>query len=187
MRRIILQNYVTLDGFAADSKGVFDFAPRDPNVDEDLLKIAPSIDTILLGRKTYALFAEFWPQTDAATEPVADVVNGTPKIVFSQTLERAPWGEAEATVVRGSATEEIERLKAQPGRDMILWGSLSLGHTLIEAGLIDEYQLRVCPITLGLGMPLWPERRLPFGLKFIESKAYPSGTVLLRYHPEGSA
>jgi dihydrofolate reductase len=185
MRKVILQNFVTLDGFAADSSGEIDFIVADRSVDEDFLRSADAIDTILLGRETYSMFSQYWPTVTTETELVADFVNTTPKIVFSRTLDRAPWGTwDEAHIAGGAAPEEVAKLKAQPGKDMILWGSLSLGHALIKAGLIDEYQLRVCPRVLGEGTRLWPDGAPPLELKLVETKAYTSGLVLLRYRPD---
>ncbi|MDQ3461086.1 MAG: dihydrofolate reductase family protein, partial [Deinococcota bacterium] len=86
MRKVILQNFVTLDGFAADSSGEIDFIVADRSVDEDFLRSADAIDTILLGRETYSMFSQYWPTVTTETELVADFVNTTPKIVFSRTL-----------------------------------------------------------------------------------------------------
>ena len=102
------------------------------------------------------MFAEYWPEQTVETQRIADALNATPKVVFSRTLERAPWGSWEdARVVAGSASEEIRRLKEEPGADMVVWGSLTLSESLERDGLVDEYRLFVCPVVLGLGRRLF--------------------------------
>lgn len=191
MRKVILQEFVTIDGFAADQNGGMSFfdsfhgKPRQ-DLDEDTMRFMDTIDTILLGAVTYRLFLDFWPTATTAMDPIADQLNATPKIVFSQMLDRAPWGKwAAAKVVKQSAAEEITRLKAQPGKNMVLWGSISLAQSLMKAGLIDEYQLRVCPTVLGKGRPLFPNDLKPFNLTPCTTKIYDSGLVLLTYQPMG--
>jgi dihydrofolate reductase len=106
----------------------------------------------------------------------------TPKIVFSKTLERATWGKyAEAKVVRTSATEAVKRLKEQPGKDMVMWGSLSLARSLMKAGLIDQYRLVVCPVVLGKGAPLFGDDAPKLELRLQETKPFDRGEVLLEY------
>lgn len=183
MRRLIFQNFVTLDGFAAGPNGENDFIVANTQLDEDFKRSAERIDTILLGRETYSMFSQYWPTVTTETELIADFVNTTPKLVFSHTLEAAPWGDFEAAqVVKGDSAEEITKLKEQPGKDMILWGSVSLGHSLIQAGVIDEYQVRICPSVLGAGKRLWPDDLPPANLKLVESKTYDDiGLIVVRY------
>ena len=185
MRRVILQNFITLDGFAAGPDGENDFIVANTQLDEDFKRSAEDIDTILLGHETYSIFSQYWPTVTTETELIADFVNTTPKLVFSQTLDEAPWGGFEAAqVVSGDAAKEVAKLKEQPGKDMILWGSVSLGHSLIRAGVIDEYQMRVCPRVLGAGKRLWPDGVAPANLKLVATKTYDDiGLVVLRYEP----
>jgi dihydrofolate reductase len=193
MRKVILQEFVTIDGFAADQNGGMSFfdsfhgKPRQ-DLDEDTMRFMDTIDTILLGAVTYRLFLGFWPTATTDMDPIADKLNGTPKTVFSQTLDRAPWGKwAAAKVVKHDAAEEIVRLKEQPGKNMVLWGSISLAQALMKAGLIDEYQLRVCPTILGKGRPLFPNDINSLTLKPSTAKMYDSGLVLLDYQLAGKA
>lgn len=187
---MILQQFVTIDGFAAGPKGEIDFImslqgkPR-KDLDQDSLDFIDSIDTILLGAVTYRMFAGFWPNATTETDPIADKLNATAKIVFSQTLENAPWGKWEdAKIVKTSAADEISRLKQQPGKDMVLWGSISLSHSLMKDGLIDEYQLRVMPVVLGNGMSIFSREMGPLDMRLLEAKTYDSGMALLRYQPD---
>jgi dihydrofolate reductase len=144
-----------------------------------------TVGTILLGGVTYRMFADYWPKvTTGEDEPFADKLNATPKIVFSKTLDSAPWGEwGDAKIVRRSAAEEITELRPQPGKDMVMWGSISLAQSLMREGLIDEYQLVVCPVVLGDGRPLFPDKVGTLDMSFLEARTFDLGSVLLRYQP----
>ena len=126
MRRLILEEWMSLDGYAVDKEGTLDFFPSseaDRFSDRDQLEFLESVDTIFLGRRTYELFVDFWPTATTDTEIIADRLNSLPKLVFSNTLSEAPWGEwPPARVVHGDAVAEIERLKEQDGKHMVLWG-----------------------------------------------------------------
>lgn len=185
MRELIFQEYVTLDGYAAgpdDDLGFFDTIADHRESEEMNLELLESIDTMLLGATTYRLFADFWPT--ATGEAIAPVLNSLTKVVVSSTLDSAPWGDWEpATVLSGDAVELVADLKRREGRNIILWGSITLSHALLSAGLIDEVQLRVCPLVLGQGKRLFPSGGGPLGLELIEARPYAAGGVLLRYRP----
>lgn len=187
MRKLILGEWLSLDAFAADKNGTtkfFESREYGGVSDEHMLKFMEDVDTIIIGRKTYELFADFWPKATTSEELMADCINETHKIVFSSSLDSAPWGKWDpATVNRGDAVEEVKRLKAQSGKDMVLWGSISLAQSLIEADLIDEFQIRVVPVLLGEGRPMFSKsREIP--LKLVETRAYESGVVYSRYVPK---
>lgn len=158
-RSVIVQELVSVDGFVAGPSGELEFfeAVSDYSaVDQDNLSILDQVDTILLGSKTYRMFVEYWPT--AEDELMADVVNSTPKIVFSSTLDRAPWGRFEpARVLKGSAVDHLQRLRREPGQGLMVWGSISLAQSLLKAGLVDEMQLRVIPTMVGHGRTLLAE------------------------------
>ena len=185
MRKVILQEWLTIDGFAAGPNGEIDFVTSNElnkYSDKDLLQYMDTIDTILLGAATYQLFVEFWPTATTDMEIIADKLNATPKIIFSKNLDRAPWGKwDEARVVKTNAAEEINKLKQQPGKNMVLWGSISLAQSLIKENLIDEYHLRICPIAIGSGKSLFPNKMDSLNLKLVDIKKYDSGLVLLHY------
>jgi dihydrofolate reductase len=187
MRRVILQEWLTVDGFATDRNGELDFvtSPQfNKESDEDLLLFMDTIDTILLGAITYKLFVDFWPAATTETEIIADKLNSTKKIIFSNSLKRAPWGKwPDATIVRTDAPKEISKLKTQSGKNMVLWGSISLAQSLIKENLIDEYHLRICPIVTGRGRPLFPDNIDSLNLKLVEFKRYNSGLIFLHYEP----
>ena len=187
MRRLILEEWLSLDGFAVDRDGELDFFPEseaDRFSDKDQLEFLDSVDTILLGRKTYELFVGYWPMATTDKEVIADRLNTIPKLVFSNTLSEAPWGSwPPAEVVRGDAVAGIKRLKAQEGKHMVLWGSLSLAQDLIEADLIDEYHLQICPTAVGGGRPLFPSLQSYTRFKRVGVRTYDTGAVFLHYEP----
>ena len=190
MRRLILEEWLSLDGFAADKDGKLDFFPSsetDKFSDRDQLKFLDSVDTVLLGRRTYELFVDFWPTATTDREIIADRLNTLPKVVFSNTLSEAPWGKwSPARVVRGDAVAEIKRLKGQAGKHMVLWGSIALAQALIAADLIDEYHLQICPTLVGGGRPLFPRLQGYANLKRVNVRTYDTGVVTVHYEPQRS-
>ena len=186
MRKIIFQEFLSLDSYAADSDNstkFFESAEIAEDSDDDLLKEMENFDTILLGANTYKMFVEFWPKATNDEQIVADKLNSIPKIVFSKSLKKAPWGKwPEARMISGDAVAEIKKLKAEKGKDMVLWGSIALSQDLMKANLIDEYHFRICPVVLGAGKPLF-EKTGKLELDLFESKQYKSGLMLLKYKP----
>ena len=145
-----------------------------------------SIDTILLGANTCRLFVDFWPTATNNQEVIADKLNSLPKIIFSRSLEKAPWGKwPEATLINTDAVEAVKKMKVQKGKDMVLWGSISLAQSFMKENLIDEYHLRICPVVLGGGRALFASTG-KIDLELIESRFYPSGLVFLKYRPARS-
>jgi dihydrofolate reductase len=184
MRKLIIQEWISLDGFAADSGGGIDFF-TDPKFNKgwevDELVFLDSIDTIILGANTYKMFADYWPEADTSTELVADKLNSIPKIVFSHTLESAPWGKWEpAKLIKDDPAHTIAELKKQEGKDLVIWGSLSLAKYLISEDLIDEYQLALTPAFLGSGISFIPEK-YDVKAELQKVKSYESGIVMLTY------
>ncbi len=185
MRKLILEEWLSVDGYAVDKNGKLDFfASTEANkyADNDQLKFLETIDTILLGRVTYELFANFWPTATTDIEIIADKLNSIPKIVFSNTLKKAPWGKwPDAQVIPGDAIEAVKKLKEKEGKNMVLWGSISLAQSLIIANLIDEYHLQICPTITGGGRELFPGIDSYSNLKLVEVKKFDTGVVLLKY------
>jgi dihydrofolate reductase len=189
MRSLILQEFLSVDGMAAGPGDNVDFIPAASRGDQSFGQrqghFLDAIDTILLGRKTYEMFARYWPGVTSGDEkPFADRLNATQKVVFSKTLERAPWGRWEdARVVSSDATREVERLKQQPGKDMVIWGSISLAQSLMKDGLVDEYQLVICPTVIGEGRRLFEDHQALGDLHLVSTRSFDRGTVLLSYAP----
>ena len=188
MKKLIVQEWLSLDGFAAEKNGELSFFPdseSDKYSDKDQLEFLENIDTILLGRVTYELFVAFWPSATNDKEIIADKLNSIPKLIFSNTLSSAPWGSwPSATVIKGDAANEIRKLKEGKGKDMVLWGSLSLAQSLMKENLVDEYHLRICPTALGCGRKFFPDAGRYFNLQLTGFKNYESGTVLFEYKPK---
>jgi dihydrofolate reductase len=185
MRRLILEEWISLDGFAADKNGQLDFFPSaeaNRYSDKDQLQFLEQVDTILLGRVTYELFADFWPSATTETEIIADKLNSLPKLVCSNTLTKAPWGRwPNAQIIRGNAIEAIKELKKGEGKHIVLWGSLSLAQSLMKEKLIDEYHIQVCPVLLGAGRPLFTHASTQAGLRLLNVRNYDTGVVHLQY------
>ena len=187
MRRVIVQEFVSLDGFAAGPKDSVDFVPAstrgDHSIGRQQLALMRRIDMMLLGRKTYEMFSGYWPKVTSGDErPFADKLNAMQKVVFSRTLDSAPWGEWEAArVVPTGPAKEVARLKAGRGRDMIVWGSISIAQELARRGLVDEYLLVVCPVTLGAGRGLFRDKVDPKTVRLRGVKAFDKGAAQLSY------
>jgi dihydrofolate reductase len=195
MRKLTVQEFVTIDGFAAAPDGALDFMPAggqtpiDPQIERDQLRfIEDEVDTMLLGRTTYRMFNEYWPTAAADNEIITDELNALSRVVASRTLDRAPWGDRgdEATIVR-DGVEAAAALRRQPGKGVVVWGSLTLAQSLLRAGLVDECQLYVCPNVLGAGQPLFAPGAGLRAMRLLEARRYDSGVILLRYAPEGAA
>jgi dihydrofolate reductase len=187
MRKLILEEWLSLDGFAADKAGELNFFPSteaNKYSDADQLRFLDRIDTLLLGRKTYELFAAFWPAATTDREIIADKLNAIPdKVVFSSTLQAAPWGKFPAArIVADDAVQAVRELKARPGKDMVLWGSLTLAQSLMRADLVDEFHLQICPTVVGGGRRLFPSLEVYKTLRLAEIRKYDTGVVFLTYH-----
>jgi dihydrofolate reductase len=189
IRKVILHEFVTLDGLAAGPNDSVDFVPAstrgDRSFGREQLALMDAIDTILLGRVTYQMFAGYWPNiTEGDEKAFADKLNAIPKVVFSRTLERAPWGAwKDAEIVRDDAAHEVARQKQRAGKDMVLWGSISLAQSLIDEAQIDEYRLVVCPVVLGSGRPLFRGKVKSLDMKLSDSKTFDRGVVQLKDIP----
>ncbi len=188
MRKIILEEWVSLDGFATDKNGQLDFftsltPEQNTYSDQDQLKFLETVDTILLGRKTYELFVDFWPTATTDSEAIADKLNGLNKIVFSNTITKAPWGKWKAAeIISDEAINAIRKLKSTERKDMVLWGSISLAQSLMKENLIDEYHVQICPVLTGGGRKLFSQDINVGSLKLQELRQYNTGTVFLNYH-----
>jgi dihydrofolate reductase len=194
MGRIVMFNHVTVDGYFAAPDGNLDWVVRDDEVDKAAMEGGPQADTLLLGRKTYEMFAAFWPKAVASREAqgphgggelsdeqreMGNWLNEARKIVFSRTLKDATWKNTH--IVREIDPREIEAMKKKASKDMLVLGSGSIVAELTKHGLIDEYIFGVSPVFLGAGKQLLGglSKRVNLGLE--SAKGFPSGTVLLRY------
>lgn len=185
MKKLILQQFTTIDGLAADDDGGTDFiseyaASRDRGFEAEGMEFMDSIDTMVLGRRTYELFVQYWPEATGPDAEFGRKLNSLNKYVVSTTLDEAPWGRfSPATVLHDAA--EVEALKDLPGKDIVIWGSISLATDLLKRGVIDEIQLRVVPVALGSGKRLFDDELPPSSMDLVEAKPHDAGLVLLRY------
>src|SRR6059058_2978819 len=144
MRKVILQEIVSLDGYAAGPNGDVGFIPASTRGDQrwgaEQMRLFDSVDTLILGRVTYEIFSQIWPtRTEGEEKAFADLFNAIPKVIFSKTLGKAPWGNwPEGRVVKANPADEIPKLKQQSGKNMLVSGSISIGQQLSEANLVDE-------------------------------------------------
>ena len=135
---------------------------------------------MLLGRRTYQIFAAYWPYQDGT---IAKAFNQATKYVVTRTLERLDW---ETSVrVGGDVVDELRRLKASDGPALHVWGSSELLQTLIAADLVDEYRLWIAPVVLGKGKRLFGNGVPPRGLALVHTRSTPRGVLVNTYHPAG--
>jgi dihydrofolate reductase len=178
MRKLFWQMNVTLDGFMEGPNRQLDDTAgyADADFERYASSMLNSISGMLLGRRTYQLFAGYWP---TATGPDADRMNQLPKTVFSRTLDRLEWQNSR--LVKTDVAEEVVRLKQQPGGDLALFGSANLASSLISHGLIDELRILVTPVILGRGTPMFSNIRDKVPLDLMKSERWSSGIVALFY------
>ncbi len=185
MRRLILDTITSLDGYFTSLRNEIDWFGFDDEEWEWSRDINRRADTILIGRVTYEEFRQFWPTPTPKSMGIDPILirqlNGLQKVVFSRTLTEATWKPA--TLVRGNPSEAVSRLKREAGKDLVVVGSGTLVGSLLREGLVDEYYVRVRPIILGSGRPVFvdPDGRHP--LKLVSAKTFKSGVVGLHYEP----
>jgi len=181
MRHVVLQFIVSLDGYSCDfDNGLRDvmMSIDDPEQEEYALRRLWQAGTHIMGRVTYEGMAGFWPTSGL---PAAAAMNDIPKVVFSRTLRSADWPETR--IASGDAAEEIAKLKAEPGGDILAQGGTQFARSLIRLGLVDQYRLWVLPAAAGQGAPLFTGLDRPLTLRLLESTAFPSGVLELVYSP----
>jgi dihydrofolate reductase len=185
MRKLIMWNMVTLDGFFEGAQP-WDLDFHSVGWGEELQRFANeqvgAADLVLFGRLTYEGMAKHWPTAKGET---ANRMNGIQKVVFSRTLTSADW--ANTRLVSTDAADEVARLKQEPGKDILVFGSADLCASLTRAGLIDEYRLGVNPVVLGQGNPLFKPGTEQMKLRLLEARPLKTGCVLLFYAPEPAA
>jgi dihydrofolate reductase len=183
VRTLAITQNVTVDGSIEMLGDWFDPQGQAGTDDSDLLEELRrqdrSADGLLLGRKTFEDLRGYWPkQSDDATG-ITDYLNQVQKYVVSSTMTDPEWQNS--TILTGDPVEEVRALKEQPGQDIVVTGSIMLCHTLIEAGLVDEYRLFVYPVVQGRGRRLFPTGFEVPRLNLLEAKAFRSGITYSRY------
>jgi dihydrofolate reductase len=186
MRRLIVFNSISIDGYFTDARGDMSWAKADdPEFAEFVAGNATGGGTLLFGRVTFEMMRSFWPTpaAKAAFPEVAKGMNARRKVVFSRTLAKADWKNT--TLVNSDPVEAVTKMKRGAGGDLVILGSGKLVATLAGAGLLDEIQLVVVPIVLGRGRTPFEglKRRLP--LRLVEERRFRNGNVLVCYEPVG--
>jgi dihydrofolate reductase len=184
MRRLIVFNHVSLDGFFVDKKGDMSWAhQRDAEWNEFVAGNAKGGGVLVFGRVTYEMMASYWPTPMAAQNSpgVAEHMNNLEKIVFSRTLDKATWKNTK--LVKGELAAEMKKLKQETGKDMVIMGSGTLVSQFAAAGLIDEFQIVLAPIVLGSGRTLFEGVKEKIKLNLESSRTFKNGNVFLCYRP----
>ena len=184
-RKIFSFLVASADGYYEGPNQEFDWPLVDAEFNEFAVHQLDEVDTIVFGRVTYSLMAQWWP-TDAAKEAdpvVASRMNGLPKIVVSRTLDEAEW--ANTRLIKDGVGDELAKLKQLPGKDMVIMGSSKLTVSLLEMGLVDELRIMVNPVVLGDGKSLFRTAKGRISLKLLKTRPFDSGNVLLVYQPDG--
>lgn len=192
---LTLTVFVTLDGVyqapgepGEDRDGGFDKGGwQVPFVDGDMMDVMGSwfsqADAFLFGRRTYEIFAGYWPQVTDPGNPIAEQFNRCRKYVATRGTLDAGW--AGTTVLTGDVVEAVRELKFQPGRELQMHGCGDLAQTLMRHGLIDEYRILTHPVVVGPGKRLFREDALSGAFDALETTTTGTGVVVARYRPTG--
>jgi len=192
MRKLVVLTFLTLDGVMQapggpeeDTTGVFKWGGWSAGYWDDALgkvmgdQMGHPYD-LLLGRKTYEIFAAYWPHS---TDPGAEGLNNARKYVASKTLKRLDWKNS--TLLGPDIVTEVKNLKRQDGPEIQVHGSSNLIQTLLKNDLVDEFKLKIYPVTLGKGKRLFGEGAIPAGYKLVQSQTTPSGVIVATYTRSG--
>ncbi|GAA1560521.1 dihydrofolate reductase family protein [Actinomadura kijaniata] len=192
--KLTVTTFVTLDGIAQapggpdeDRAGGFEYGGwLAPYVDEDFGNAVDAwfrpADAFLFGRRTYEIFAAYWPDVTGEDDVVATKFNTLPKYVATRTLDRADWAGTE--LLRGDVAADVAGIKARPGRELQVHGSIDLVRTLVRADLVDEFRLLVFPVVLGTGKRLF-DGAVPTALRLADSRTTSAGVMLQTYEADG--
>lgn len=185
MRKLVLFAHISLDGFAGDIHGGLSFLSYDEELQQFAEELVKTVGTPVYGKNTYHLMKDYWPTVlddpSASKHSLAHArwVQDIPKVVFSTTLPSADWNNT--TLINDNVVEEVNKLKQQTGKDLVIFGSPSLAKSLMNLGLIDAYKLTLHPVILGEGISLFDSNLQMSNLKLLESKTLGSGVVTLYY------
>jgi dihydrofolate reductase len=195
MSKLVVGTFLSLDGVMQgpggpdeDREGGFEHGGWSAGYWDDVM--GPIIDEwtnqadgLLLGRKTYEIFAAHWPRVSGEDDPIAAKLNSVPKYVVSRTLDTVEWNNS--TLLQGDIAEEVGKLKDQPGTEIQVTGSGQLIQTLMKHDLVDEYRLWIFPVLLGSGKRLFADGTIPAGLKLADTKISTTGVAIHSYERAG--
>jgi dihydrofolate reductase len=182
MRKVLLQMQMSLDGFVGTADGNVDWAF--PSFDDEFAQWGVeslwAAGVHVIGGVTGKGLAEYWPSpTEERDLPFAPPMNEIPKVVFSKTLARLDWNQTR--IAKGELGEEIDALKREDGKPILVHGGASFARSLATLGLIDEYHLMVHPVVVGEGQSIFPAFERPLRLELIQARPFKSGCVLKVY------
>ena len=187
MRKLIMWNIITLDGYFEGNKN-WDLPFHEVVWGQELEKISieqlKSADFLVFGRITYEGMAAYWKTADGEVAEVAELMNKIPKLVFSRTLKSVDWNNS--TLVNGNSSAESSKLKHQGDRDMYVFGSANLSETFFNDNLFDEYRIGISPVILGSGRPLFRKGISSRNLALVSSHRLSTGGVILTYTTKGT-
>lgn len=187
MRKLIMWNLVTLDGYFEGAEswdlGFHEYA-WGTELEQFSIEQGAEIGTLLFGRVTYEGMAAHWTTAEDETDEITGFMNAVPKVVVSTTLSGATWNNS--SLVREDPVQAVEALKRQPGNDVFVFGSADLSATLMQHGLFDEYRLCVVPVMLGEGNPLFKPGLPRQRLQLTASRQLQTGSMILTYRPAGT-
>jgi dihydrofolate reductase len=183
MRKLVVFNHVTLDGYFAGMNGDISWFNKDAELNAFAADNASAAGLLLFGRMTYELMASYWPKPYAINNDpiVAERMNSLPKVVFSRTLDKAEWNNTR--IVKDKMPDEVQKMKQQTGKDMALLGSGNIIAQLASLGLIDEYRIMVNPVAIGKGRTMFEGIKDRLALKLTKTQTFGNGNVLLCYEP----
>jgi dihydrofolate reductase len=184
MRNVIVFNQITLDGYFVDMNGDMSWAHKhDAEWNSFMENNAEGGGELLFGRITYEMMAGYWPTPQAAKNSpiVAERMNSLPKVVFSRTLAEASWNNTR--LVKTDMVSAVRKMKQEPGKDMVIFGSGSIVSQLARENLIDEYQIVAHPVVLGKGRTMFDGIKERLTLKLGKTRTFSNGNVLLCYEP----
>ncbi len=187
MRKIIVFNLISIDGFFAGEDGNIDWHMVDDEFNEFAVKHTKEFGAIIFGKTTYKLFEEFWPGavSDPKMSPedreIAKTIDDMEKIVFSKSLTDVTWKNSK--LFHEITPEEVNKWKAGEGKPMAIFGSGTIVQQMTNLGLVDEYRLLVNPIILGRGKPMFKDIKEMQKLKLLDTRTFGNGNVLLTYEP----
>src|SRR5919112_6213190 len=182
MRKVILAMQMSLDGFIEGPNGEMDWLVNSEEDWKEMFKDLESVDTYLLGRKMYPIYTAYWrsvltnESSPKAELRYAKLADKSQHIVFSKTLTTVEWKNTRIAV---DPLAEINQLKIQPGKDMVIWGGAELAATFINLGLVDRYRITLNPTILGGGKPMFNNISQRRKLKLLESRPMKSGATIL--------
>lgn len=189
MRKVVLFAHISLDGFAGDANGGLGFLSYNEELEKYAEELVKTVGAPLYGKTTYQLMEGYWPtvlnKPNAGEHALkhAQWVHQIPKVVFSTTLDSVSWNNT--TLIKDNIVEEVNRLKQQPGKDLVIFGSPGLAKSFMRLGLIDEYKLTLHPVILGNGISLFDTSTNLSSLKLLETQTLGSGVITLHYSVKG--